>query len=258
MNTGGESQQEVFESVFLNDAIDRWRFHYTSDPLTRFIRDRRMNIAVGYLLKEMGVTLDKLTHWDVLIICGGVGGEGTYFANLGFRAVTNSDFSTNALALCQRFDPRLKTLQLNAENLDLADDSYDLVLVQDGLHHLSRPVVGYLEMLRVARKAVVVIEPHIGLVAKLLGTEWERLEHGVNYVFRWNQSILEQSAKSFLLERPCSIKAHRIWDHNVSIGKLARRFPERMRLFAAKAAYGILTALLPRLGNMMIGVVIKW
>lgn len=39
---------------------------------------------------------------------------------------------------------------MDAESLDAPDDRYDLVLVQDGLHHLSRPVTGLMQMLRVA------------------------------------------------------------------------------------------------------------
>jgi hypothetical protein len=201
-------------------------------------------------------TLNDIRHWDVLIVCGGVGGEGTFFANRGFQSVTNSDFSENALRLCNRFDPRLKTLQLNAERLDLPDDSFDLVVVQDGLHHLSRPVLGYTEMLRVSRRATVVIEPHTGIVARSIGTEWERHGNEVNYVFRWNRSIFEQSAKSYLLDVPCHIEVIRLWDHNPIIAGLARRFPKPVRMAVAKTAYGVLT-LLPGLGNMMIGVVIK-
>jgi hypothetical protein len=33
---------------------------------------------------------------------------------------------------------------------EVQDDSYDIALVQDGLHHLSRPVLSFIEMLRVA------------------------------------------------------------------------------------------------------------
>jgi ubiquinone/menaquinone biosynthesis C-methylase UbiE len=200
--------------------------------------------------------LDDIRNWEVLVVCGGVGGEGTFFADKGFESVTNSDFSENALRLCNRFDPRLKTLQLNAERLDLPDGSYDLVVVQDGLHHLSRPVLGYTEMLRVSRKATVVIEPHTGIVARSIGTEWERHGEEVNYVFRWNRSIFEQSAKSYLLQSPCHIAAMRLWDHNSAVAGLARRFPKPVNVIVAKTVYAIL-GLFPRLGNMMIGVVIK-
>ena len=74
-----------------------------------------------------------------------------------------------ALDVCKARDPRLDTRQMDAEALDVPDNSYDIVLVQDGLHELRRPVLGLTEMLRVARRAVIVIEPHTGVVAGLLG-----------------------------------------------------------------------------------------
>jgi len=186
-----------------------------------------------------------------------VGGEGTLLANLGFSRVTVSDFSEEALRVCSRRDPRLSTLQLNAEHMDVPDEAYDLVLVQDGLHHLPRPPLGLTEMLRVARRAVIVIEPYDGLVGRLLGTRWERHSGSVNYVFRWTDSMLAQVTRSYLLQRPCYVKGLRIWDHNVLIGRVVRRFGSRGGVLAARAVYGLLALALPRLGNMMVGVVAK-
>jgi len=117
-------------------------------------------------------------------------------------------------------------------------------------------VLGYTEMLRVSRKAIVVIEPHTGLVARVLGTKWERHGQNVNYVFRWNHTILKQVTRSYLLDSPCHVRVIRLWDHNPSIAALAGQFPKQLSVAVAKAAYGTL-GLLPRLGNMMIGVVIK-
>lgn len=47
----------------------------------------------------------------------------------------------------------------NAEALSLPDDSYDFVLCKEAYHHFPRPPVALYEMLRVARQAVVLIEP---------------------------------------------------------------------------------------------------
>lgn len=206
----------------------------------------------------MRITKSHPAEWDVLIVCGGVGGEGTLLANLGFRKVTVSDFSKNALEICKVRDARLQTCILNVEQLDLPDDSFDLVLVQDGLHHLPRPALGLTEMLRVARRAVVVVEPHSGVVAKLLGTVWECKVDKVNHVFRWNQLLLEQVTLSYLLQIPSYIKAIRLWDHNVMMSKLAKLLgSKRVGLFFVKFCYFFLNSLFWWLGNMMIGIVVK-
>jgi ubiquinone/menaquinone biosynthesis C-methylase UbiE len=118
----------------------------------------------------------------VLLTCGGVGGEGLFFKKNGFNNVTVSDISENSLKICNEFDPSITTMMLNGESLDVPDASYDLVVVQDGLHHLPRPVTGFTEMLRVAKKAVIVIEPFDSLIGNLIGTEWE--EQGDRYKLR--------------------------------------------------------------------------
>ena len=179
-------QREAFEELFADR--EHWRFHDTPDPLTRYVRDRRLKMALG-MLSRCGVhTFSRLT---ALVVCGGVGGEGTVLADAGFREVTNSDIAPSALDICRERDARLTPLELNAESIALADGSYDVVLVQDGLHHLARPVAGFNEMLRVARAAVVVIEPYESLVGKLFGQTWEKQGDATTYVFRWNQWLVE-------------------------------------------------------------------
>lgn len=247
----GEQRLAFEESYSAGD--ERWSFHYTSDRLIRYLRDRRLSLALAAL---RGGTDLELSNASVLVVCGGVGGEGTFFRKLGFRDVTVSDFSRAALDRCNRFDPALETLILDAENMDVPDASYDIVVVQDGLHHLPRPSLGFTEMLRVARVAAIVIEPHYGLVGRLLGTQWEVHGDAVNYVYRWNKMMLEQAARSYLLSRDTRVIGMRVWDHSLAVGKAVGHLPAALRLPAAKAVYAGLSAI-SRRGNMMVGVIIK-
>jgi hypothetical protein len=174
-----------------------------------------------------------------------------------------SDFSARALEICAQRDPRLRTTQQNAEALSLPDNSFDVVLVQDGLHELRRPVLGLTEMLRVARRAVVVIEPHSGIVARMLGTVWEEHEGDTgtaekNYVFRWNARLLTDVARAYLLEDAARVHVIRFWDHNVTIRRVAELAGGgRLGLMAAKATYGVLDGGLRWMGNAMVGIVLK-
>ena len=250
------TQLEVFERGF-DTELAHWDFHDTTEPATRYARDRRLRIAIDRL---QHVTGNDLSSWSALVTCGGVGGEGSYLANRGIGAVTVSDFSPRALEHCQQRDARLDTRLLDAEQLALPDESYDLVLVQDGLHHLPRPVLGLTEMLRVSRRAVVVIEPHAGLVTRWLGREWERHGDTVNYVFRWDERMLIQSVRSYLLERPCAVEDIRLWDYTVMLSRLEQRLgslPLAWRI--QKLAYRTLNACRPlrALGNMMVAVIVK-
>jgi ubiquinone/menaquinone biosynthesis C-methylase UbiE len=47
----------------------------------------------------------------------------------------------------------------NAEALSLPDDSFDFVLCKESYHHFPRPPIALYEMMRVARRGVVLIEP---------------------------------------------------------------------------------------------------
>lgn len=251
--------QESYEQSYGQSSERDWAFHDTSDPVMRYLRDRRLGVAVDAINKGLGL---QPPQWNALVVCGGVGGEGTYLANRGCQSVVVSDFSSQALEICARRDPRLGTKQLNAEALDLPDNSFDVVLVQDGLHELRRPVLGLTEMMRVARRAVAVIEPHQGLVARMLGTVWEQHEGDdaaeENYVFRWNNRFLTDVARSYLLREAADVNVIRFWDHNVTIARVAKLAGGgQPGLSAAKATYGLLDGLLWWLGNAMVGVVIK-
>lgn len=249
------SQEEHFETQYAVRDRSYWWFHDTKDPLMRYLRDRRLRIAVERVLRA---TRGDVSGLDALVVCGGVGGEGTFLANAGFRSVTVSDFSQTALDFCRERDPRLATVLLDAEQIALPGDSYDVVLVQDGLHHLARPTLGFTEMLRVARVAVVIIEPHTGLVAQLLGTKWEREGNSVNWVFRWNSDMLTQITNSYSPVEHCRVEAIRIWDHNVVMGRVARAFGGKsIGLQVVRILYGALDAVFWWAGNMLIGIVLK-
>lgn len=246
------SQLELFDALYAvpdRAAAD----DATGDPFLRYVRERRLTIALADLRRMLG---SDVRSCSVLVVCGGVGREASFFAERGFSDVTNSDFSPAALAACGRRDPRLKTMTLDAESLDLPDGAYDIVVVQDGLHHLPRPVQGLNEMVRVARQAVVVIEPHVSLVGTLLGTMWERQGDAVNFVFRWDGRLFRQVVLSQLLERPVTFRCRRLWDHNVWMTRLFGRIPgARLRILLVRLFYAALR-LVPRSGNMFIGVLV--
>ena len=255
-HAGSATSSWVAERNYEKPAA-RWEVFSSPDPATRYAHDRRLRIALDRLEQHTG---EDLSSWSALVVCGGVGGEGSYLAERGIRDVTVSDFSPRALEHCRRRDPRLETRLLDAEQLDVDDESYDLVLVQDGLHHLPHPTQGLTEMLRVARRAVVVIEPHAGLVARLLGRTWERHGDVVNFVFRWDERMLVQVVRAYLLERDLVIEDLRFWDYTVLLYRLSEKLGSwQLASRLQQLAYRALNAcrLFRSFGNMMVAVVVK-
>lgn len=249
-----EEQKKAFESTYSINNQNNFSFNFSDNKVLRFTRDRRLNIALNFLEKKY--TKNEIRNWSVLVVCGGVGGEAMFFIKAGFNNVTLSDFSENSLKIAQESIPKIKTLLLNAENINLTNNSYDLVIVQDGLHHLPRPALGFTEMLRVAKRAIIVIEPYESLIGNLIGTTWEVQGSAVNFVYRWNRKMVEQTVKSYLLKDYNFIKVFRFWDHNLTIRKLVNKFPNKIQLFLAKTIY-LFLSVINFSGNMMVAIVAK-
>lgn len=126
---------------------------------------------------------------SVLVICCGSGMESEYLARRGFR-VTALDISPEAIARArvrsQRFGVTYELLVGDAERLPFPDSSFDFVFVHDGLHHLPDAYRGVTEMLRVARRAIILAEPADAVLTRLavkLGISGEYEEAG-NFVYR--------------------------------------------------------------------------
>ncbi len=129
-----------------------------ADRLTRYLTCWRLADGINRLVRAAA---GRLTHGSrILVLCSGEGLEGSLLCDLGFTDVTIADLSAVAVAQGLRRDPRLCGVVVNAEQTGLPDGSFDVVLVQDALHHLQNPVLGFTEMLRLARVGVMFIEPH--------------------------------------------------------------------------------------------------
>jgi hypothetical protein len=99
MTGGVEMQRERANRLHGDSTEGLWDYHYTRDPLIRYLRDRRLHRALKELDKRGRLDVSKQS---VLIVCGGVGGEGTFLVIRVFDDSIGS--SEKALELCHRFD----------------------------------------------------------------------------------------------------------------------------------------------------------
>lgn len=98
-----------------------------------------------------------------------------YFAE-SVRRVEGGDISE----LMLEHNPMDRSLLkvIDAENLDLPDDSYDLVYMWEVLHHLKDPAKAVQEMGRVSRRYVVLFEPNRANVMQFAFGLLNRQERG--------------------------------------------------------------------------------
>ena len=92
-------------------------------------------------------------NMSILVVCGGRF-DRDFLLKFGFKNVTISNLDVRMTG--NEFAPYSWSFQ-NAENLGYQDESFDVVIVHEGLHHCSSPHKALLEMYRVSKKGILVV-----------------------------------------------------------------------------------------------------
>jgi len=127
--------------VFTNSTIDSWR-HF-----------RMIDFAKAFDHKAKWLTIGDQKGHDYWML-----------SELGFEDVTASNLFDDSLSQSSKVNLIKKYIAFNAEKIDALDCSFDYILCKEALHHMPRPYMALYEMLRVANKAVFVIEPQDPLI----------------------------------------------------------------------------------------------
>lgn len=174
------------------DSVDAWRHD-------------RMYAALDPLLQS-GEAASWLTIGD-----GRYGRDSRYISRHGAQVLA-TDLDDTLLQEAIKAGQISSCSKQNAESLSFADESFDYVLCKESYHHFPRPMLALYEMLRVASRGVILIEPNdrfipesalrqvavsiIGRFLSLLHKELPR--HGFetfgNYVYAISRRELEKVA----------------------------------------------------------------
>ncbi len=155
------------------NSIDAWRHD-------------RMRGMVDPLIKS-----SKKNTW-ITIGDGNFGSDAHYIENEGLDVVASS-ISDETISVAYELGYIKKYKEINAENILEKDEAYDYVFCKEAFHHFPRPFVGLYEMLRVAKKGVVLIEPQEGTVRVL-----DILKKGIKKVWRKDESLQFESSGNFI------------------------------------------------------------
>lgn len=206
------SRRPVHEAWFEAGTADYWR-------------NIRKFEAVDYLRLDSGASW--LTVGD-----GRYGLDSIEIRARGVENVTPTDITESLLKKAKE-DGRIDRYSVeNAEALSFAAGSFDYVFCKDAYHHFPRPHLALYEMLRVARKAVVLIEPNdipkpVALVEeplrKLAGLPRPRTpadyEPSGNYIYTLSRRELEKVALGMNLP---AIATKGLCDHYIAGCEFAR------------------------------------
>ena len=200
---------------------------------------------------------------SVLVVAGG-SADREALLGAGFEKVTISNVDESG----DVYKPYEWSRQ-DAEALDCADASYDIVVVSAGLHHCASPHRALLEMYRVARVAVLAIESRDSLLMRLaiwIGAVGEyELEAVVahdftsggvrntyipNYVYRWTEREIEKTIAS---NAPMALHRFRYFREFELPGALIDMRRDRIGAFAIRAAEpvaALITRIFPSQANL--------
>jgi SAM-dependent methyltransferase len=114
----------------------------------------------------------KTCHIDTnekLLVLGGSWQDAKLLVCAGFKDITLSNLHLELEeGAHSNLSVEVKLLAIDAEQVDLPDGSFDCVFAHEVLHHCRSPHRTLREMLRVARKHVVALEPNDSFLMRVL------------------------------------------------------------------------------------------
>ncbi len=155
-----------------------------------------------------------------VLVIGGADEDLEILSAVGFRQIVLSNL-------------RGGKLNLDAEDIQLPDNSYSIVFSHTVLHHCRCPHKALGEMVRVARQHVFFLEQNDSWALRLLmrlkvlvpyevgiTATHDYLEGGMrngsipNYVYRWTEHEVNKCVAAYHPERRINVRAHSYWDLN--------------------------------------------
>jgi SAM-dependent methyltransferase len=242
-------QEEAFNTLYRKSSVDGT----CQTQIGAWLWNKDMEKG----LKLACVPVSGLTG---LSICCGLGKEAAWMAKKG-AIITATDISPVAVRRVQELYPGLKTAVADAERLPFPDKSFDFVFVHHGLHHLPRPIAGLYEMLRTARRFVIMWEAQDNVIMRMLTNTslfgllptGGQYEPSGNYVYRFARRELIKLGKSLYLK---NVRISCAWHHNNCVVERihARFLKGAFGLGMAKTLYSSIDFLVGRWGNNIVAI----
>lgn len=195
VNTQNDTEFELFQKM---DIVGWWRARRFFEPVFKCLSHAKENswITVG----------DPF------------GADAFHMTREGFKSVLPTSIGEHLLRQSKQRGLIRDYRVENAEALSFKDDSVDYVLCKEAFHHFPRPMVALYEMLRVARKAVVLIEPQDPLIdhPAYVGDWPAGYEASGNYVYTLSRRELHKVALGLDLPAVATRGLYDLWYEGAS------------------------------------------
>jgi SAM-dependent methyltransferase len=216
----------------------------------------------------------KTCHIDTdekLLVIGGTWQDAEFLISAGFKDITLSNLALDLEEDARRnLNANVKLLAIDAEQIDLPDESFNGVFAHEVLHHCRYPHRALCEMLRVARKHVIMLEPNDSFSMRALiwagfsfpyeifSVAYHKYESGgvrdscvPNFIYRWNTSEVRKTVSSYLAEYLFAVHSYPYWDFNVDAEQLCKRKETKIQAITAVIKPETLLAVLRALQTVL-------
>lgn len=214
---------------------------------------RLYNFLINYKFqKALGFLPFPIRTLSLLDVCCGSGMGSEYYTRLRANVI-GLDSSLSAIKRakirCRRYGFQADFLVGDAENLPFENNCFDVVSVHDGLHHLNNAKKAILEMTRVTKKGVVIIEPAKALgtrISVLLGVSKDYEDVG-NFVYRFRKDELTSWLKEAEINKIITKRYIMYYPHKPGI--FFKILGSCCFFYLCKAGFYLLNVLMGKFGN---------
>ena len=165
----------------------------------------------------------KFLHKDKsILVLGASSDEASLFHKLQFKKITLSNLDLAQLKGAEKYN--FKKIKIDFRNLfKLENNSYDYIAVHASIHHTSKPHNTLLEMYRIAKHGILIVESNDSFVMRLsvklnFSEDFEKSAlnentyvGGVdgsnipNYVYRWTEREIKKLFYSYQPDKKINI-----------------------------------------------------
>ena len=201
-----------------------------------------------------------------ILVLGASSDEANLFHKLQFKKITLSNINLSQLKGGKKYN--FKKVKIDFRNLyKIKNNSYDYVVVHASIHHTSKPHNILLEMYRIAKLGVLIVESNDSFIMRLavklnFSEDFEKSalnyktyvggvdgSHVPNYVYRWTEREIKKLFYSYQPDKKINVIFN--YQNNIYNENLSDSFLKKIIIVISYVFLKIIFILFPKQQNLM-------
>jgi ubiquinone/menaquinone biosynthesis C-methylase UbiE len=201
-----------------------------------------------------------------ILVLGASSDEANLFHKLHFKKITLSNIDLAQLKGAEKYN--FRKIKIDFRNLyKIKNNSYDFVVVHASIHHTSKPHNILLEMYRIAKLGVLIVESNDSFIMRLavklkFSEDFEKSalnyktyvggvdgSHIPNYVYRWTEREIKKLFYSYQPDKKINIIFN--YQNNIYNENLSDNFLKKIIIVISYVFLKTIFILFPKQQNLM-------